>query len=145
MSAGLPTGPGNRPFIMNDELLQVLGMTFELYRVIEPGITVFSRSAMPNIAFAPAEALMAIPQLSMSDAVDFVSERQSVEPGDTQVVSLPNGQVAMAQGRGLTYSIQAKATMPNGVWEQLEATIRLGGNSDGMPFRIMRWREGFHH
>jgi hypothetical protein len=46
---------------------------------------------------------------------------------------------------GLTYSIVAKATLPNGVWDQIEATIRLGGNRDGYPFRILRWREGFHH
>jgi general secretion pathway protein K len=145
MAAGLPTGPGNRPFMMNDELLQVLGMPFELYRAIEPGITVFSRSAVPDIAFAPVEALMAIPELTMGDAISFVAERQALEPGDTQSVALPDGQVVMAQGRGLTYSIQAKATMPNGVWEQLEATIRLGGSPNGVPFRIMRWREGFHH
>ena len=144
-SAGLEIGPGNRPFMMNDELLQVLGMPFDLYRRIEPGITVYSRSAMPNIAYAPVEALMAIPDLSMDDAINFVQTRQALEPGDIQSVALPDGQVVMAQGRGLTYSIQAKATMPNGVWEQLETTIRLGGSPNGMPFRVMRWREGFHH
>ncbi len=144
-SAGLEIGPGNRPFMMNDELLQVLGMPFDLYRRIEPGITVYSRSVMPNIAYAPVEALMAIPDLSMDDAINFVQTRQALEPGDIQSVALPDGQVVMAQGRGLTYSIQAKATMPNGVWEQLETTIRLGGSPNGMPFRVMRWREGFHH
>lgn len=144
-SAGLEIGPGNRPFMMNDELLQVLGMPFDLYRRIEPGITVYSRSAMPNIAYAPVEALMAIPDLSMDDAINFVQTRRALEPGDIQSVALPDGQVVMAQGRGLTYSIQAKATMPNGVWEQLETTIRLGGSPNGMPFRVMRWREGFHH
>lgn len=143
--AGLQVGPGNRPFMMNAELLQVLGMPYELYRKIEPGITVFSRSAMPDIAFAPVEALMAIADISMDEAINFVQERQALEPGTTLSVSLPDGQVAMARGRGLTYSIQAKATMPNGVWEQLDTTIRLGGSRTGMPFRIMRWSEGFHH
>jgi len=59
--------------------------------------------------------------------------------------SRPNGQVAMARGRGLTYSVLAKATLPNGVWDQVEATIRLGGSSTGVPFKILRWREGFHN
>ncbi|MFT5371003.1 MAG: general secretion pathway protein K [Lysobacterales bacterium] len=144
-AAGLPVGPGNRPFMMNAELLQVIGMSFDLYRRIEPGITVFSKSAMPNIAFAPVEALLAIPDINLDDAVSFVQERQLMEPGETQSVVLADGQVVMAQGRGLTYSIQSKATMPNGVWEQLDTTIRLGGSRDGMPFRIMRWREGFYH
>lgn len=143
LSAGLEVGPANRNFMMIDELLQVLGMPYELFRKIEPGITVFSRAALPDIAFAPVEALLAIPELSPEDAGNFVLERNAMEPGDTHAVALPDGQVVMAQGRGLTYSIQAKATMPNGVWEQLEATIRLGGSPSGMPFRILRWREGF--
>ena len=60
-------------------------------------------------------------------------------------LTLPNGEVAMARGRGLTYSILAKATMPNGIWDQIEATVRLGGGSDGRPYRVLRWKEGFHH
>jgi general secretion pathway protein K len=144
-AAGLEIGPANRPFMMIDELLQVLGMSFDLYQKIEPGITVFSRAAMPDAAYAPVEALLAMPDISLEDAASFVQQRHAQEPGDSAGVALPDGQVIMAQGRGLTYSIQAKATMPNGVWEQLEATIRLGGSPTGMPFRILRWREGFHH
>lgn len=144
LAAGLEVGPANRPFMMIDELLQVLGMPYSLFRLVEPGITVFSRAGMPNLAFAPAEALLAIPDISHEEALEFVQERNAREPGDTDDISSPNGLVVVAQGRGLTYSIQAKATMPNGVWEQLEATIRLGGSQTGQPFRILRWREGFH-
>lgn len=142
-AAGLPVGPANRPFMMTAELLQVLGMTYELYSRIEPAITVFSRVSLPDLAYAPVEAVMAVPDITPEEALNFVLERQSMEPGSVEGVSLPNGQLIMAQGRGLTYSIVAKATMPNGVWEQLNATIRLGGNETGQPFRVLRWREGF--
>lgn len=145
MAAGLPVGPANRPFMMVDELLQVLGMSYELYRRIEPGISVYSRASNPDPAYAPAEALLAMPDMTPEDAQNFITERTALEPGDTQGVALPDGQTAVAQGRGLTYSIHAKATMPNGVWEQVEATIRLGGSHTGLPFRVLRWREGFHH
>jgi general secretion pathway protein K len=144
MAAGLPVGPANRPFMMVDELLQVLGMSYELYRRIEPGISVYSRASMPDPAYAPAEALLAVPDITLEVAQTFITERTALEPGDTQGVALPDGQLAVAQGRGLTYSIHAKATMPNGVWEQVEATIRLGGSHTGLPFRVLRWREGFH-
>ena len=50
----------------------------------------------------------------------------------------------MARGRGVTYSIVAKATLPNGIWDQVDATIRLGANSNGRPYTILRWREGTH-
>jgi general secretion pathway protein K len=144
LAAGLEMGPANRPFIMTEELLQVIGMDYEFYRKLEPGITVYSRAAEPDPAFAPVEALMAMPDITHDEAVDFVQERNSRQPGDSLGTELPNGLVVMEQGRGVTYSIQAKATMANGVWEQLQATIRLGGTPSGSPYRVLRWREGFY-
>ena len=144
-SYGLGVGPGNRPFIMIEELLQVLGMPFDLFKIIEPGITVFSEKGVPDPAYAPKEALLAIEGVTEEDALNFIAERQSEDATDGVGPSLPNGQVAMARGRGLTYSVVAKATLPNGVWDQIEATIRLGASQDGRPFKILRWREGFHH
>ena len=145
LAAGLEVGPANRPFMMTEELLQVIGMGYEFYRRLEPAITVFSRSSEPDPAFAPVEALMALPDITYEEAVNFVQERNSQLPGESLGTELPNGIVVMEQGRGVTYSIEAKATMPNGVWEQLQATIRLGGNRSGSPYRVLRWREGFQY
>ena len=144
-SAGLQVGPGDRPFIMTEELLQVLGMSWDLYTRIEPGLSVFSNAAMPEAAYAPWQALLALPDMTEQDALNFVTERQSQDTLVGAGLALPSGQVAMARGRGLTYSILAKATLPNGIWDQVEATIRLGGGQDGFPYRVLRWREGFHH
>ena len=144
-AAGLEIGPANRQFMMTEELLQVIGMQYELYRKIEPGLTTFSRTDQPDPAFAPVEALMAMPDITYDEAVNFVAERNSQQPGESLGTELPNGLVVMEQGRGVTYSIKARATMPNGVWEQLQATIRLGGNRDGSPYRVLRWREGFQY
>ena len=144
-SAGLDVGPGNRPFLMIEEILQVLGMPWDLFKKIEPGLTVFSESGMPDPAYAPLEALLAIPDMTEEDALNFIEERQSQDATTGVGTALPNGQVAIARGRGLTYSILAKATLPNGVWDQVEATIRLGGGSTGLPYKVLRWREGFHN
>jgi len=142
---GYGVGPGNRSFVMVEELLQVLGMSWELFQKIEPGLTVYSEAGLPDAAYAPLEALLALPDMTEEDALNFIAERQSEDATNGLGVALPNGQVAMARGRGLTYSIQAKATLPNGIWDQIEATIQLGGSTDGRPFRILRWREGFKH
>ncbi len=144
-AAGLEVGPANRPFIMTEELLQVIGMGYDFYRKLEPGITVFSRAGQPDPAFAPVEALLALPDITHEEAVDFVQQRNALQPGDELGVELPNGLVVMEQGRGVTYSIEARATMPNGVWEQLQTTIRLGANDRGVPFQVLRWREGFQY
>jgi general secretion pathway protein K len=145
VAAGLGVGPGNRPFIMTEELLQVLGMPWELYKKIEPGLTVYSNAGQPDPAYAPVEALLAIPDMTEQDAVNFVADRHSEDLMGGAGAVLPNGQVAMARGRGVTYSIVAKATLPNGIWDQVDATVRLGAGSDGRPYRVLRWREGFHN
>lgn len=145
LAAGYQVGPANRGLLMVEELLQVIGLPWDLYMVLEPGLTVWSDQALPDPAYAPVEALLALPEMNREDATDFVSERHAIERQRDLKLALPSGQVAMAQGRSLTYSIVAKATLPNGVWDQIEATIRLGGSEGGSPFRILRWREGFHH
>lgn len=144
-SAGLGVGPANRPYVMVEELLQVIGMPWDLYKKMEPGLTVFSKSGMPDAAYAPLEALLALPDMTEEDALNFIAERQSEEASGSLGATLPNGQVAVARGRGLTYSVLAKATLPNGIWDQVEGTIRLGGSGDGRPYTVLRWREGFHN
>lgn len=143
-AAGLGVGPANRPFVVMEELLQVMGMSFDLYRTIEPGITLWSRSAQPDPAFAPVEALLAVPDITREEAEQFVSQRQQTGSDELTSLVLPDGRTAMARGRGVTYSIEAKATLPNGVWDTVLTTIRLGGSRDGQPFRTLRWHEGYH-
>jgi len=145
-SAGYQVGPANREFIMVAELLQVLGMPWELYQKLEPGLTVWSeKSGLPDPAYGPTEALLALPDMTRDEVEKFVADRQSRDGTDATLLSLPNGQAVVASGLGVTYSIVSKATLPNGVWDQVEATIRLGGNRDGLPFSILSWKEGFHH
>jgi general secretion pathway protein K len=144
-AAGLEVGPANRPFIIVEELMQVIGMDYDFFRRLEPGITVYSRSAQPDPAFAPVEALLALPDITYEEAVEFVQQRNASQPGDGLGVELPSGLVVMEQGRGVTYSIEARATMPNGVWEQLQTTIKLGVSKKGAPYQVLRWREGFKY
>jgi general secretion pathway protein K len=144
-SAGLDVGPGNRRFLMIEEVLQVLGMPWDLFKKMEPGLTVFTETGQPDPAYAPLEAMLALPDMTEEDALNFIDERQSQDAGSGVGTELPNGVVVMARGRGLTYSVLAKATLPNGIWDQVEATIRLGGSTTGQPFKVLRWREGFHN
>ena len=78
-------------------------------------------------------------------AVNFVEERHSQDAAGAASMALPSGITSRARGRGLTYSVIAKATLPNGIWDQIETTIRLGAGRDRRPYRIVQWREGFHH
>lgn len=139
--AGYPYGPRNAPFDSVDELQQVIGMTWALYQSVEGSLTVHSGRPQPNPAFAPVGVLMALPDMDREAAELFVEERSQYHPSDQMQLMLPDGTLVNQRGGGLTHTIQARATLPNGTWNQLEATIRLGTDSRGRPFRIVRWRE----
>jgi len=144
-AAGLSYGPKNAPFDTVSELQQVLGMTYDLYEKIEPGITIYSGRSNPSAAFANPVALQALyPDASPEQIQQFIQQLQSQQPGTQgQPVIAPDGSPVMAGGGGLTYSVKSRAKLPNGASTVLDATIRMGGVSTaGRPFVILRWRDG---
>ncbi|HRQ66736.1 MAG TPA: type II secretion system protein GspK, partial [Xanthomonadaceae bacterium] len=143
-AAGYTYGPSDRPFATVEELQQVMGMTHAVFRRIEPAITVHSGSAQPNPFFATLEALMTLPGMDEDLAREIIAQRQLQEPGmqGVPVATLPDGTPIVAQPGGLTYSVRVRATLPNGAWTELDATIRLGAQARaGRPFQILRWRD----
>jgi len=144
--AGLAYAPTNRMFQTVSEVQQVLGMNYEIFRRIEPAITVYSNSRFPNAAFAPLEALRAIPGMTDELARQIIATRQAMPPGTTGALSgltLPGGAAIMASGGGSTYSIKSRATLSNGVSTVFDASIRVGGvSNNGRPYTVLRWRDG---
>jgi len=140
-AASYPYGPANQPFQSVDELQQVIGMSFELFQRLEGLITVHGRGGQVNPAFAPAEVLAGLPDVDLEGARQFVEERQQVHPSDMTALMLPNGQMVNLQGGGGVFSIRSRATLENGAWTQIEASVSVGTDTRGRPFRILRWRE----
>jgi len=138
--------PRNAPFETVSEIQQVLGMSFELYRELEPLMTIYSGRAQPNPAFASPEVLQLIPGMNPDLVNMFVQQRQQPPgaPGQQPIpLALPDGTPVVAQGGGLTYTIRSRATLPGGANASLEATVRLGASMVARrPFRIVRWRDG---
>jgi len=137
--------PRNAPFETVSEIQQVLGMSFELYRELEPLMTIYSGRAQPNPAFASPEVLQLIPGMNSDLVTMFVQQRQQVPggPGQPLPLVLPDGTPVVAQGGGLTYTIRSRAALPGGASASLEATVRLGASVVARrPFRIVRWRDG---
>jgi general secretion pathway protein K len=138
--------PRNAPFETVSEIQQVLGMSFELYRELEPLMTIYSGRAQPNPAFASPEVLQLMPGMNPDLVTMFVQQRQQPAgvPGQPSLpLALPDGTPVVAQGGGLTYTIRSRATLPGGASASLEATVRLGASMVARrPFRIVRWRDG---
>ncbi len=140
-AAGYPYGPANEPFRSVDELQQVIGMSFGLFRRLEDLVTVHGRGGQINPAFAPAEVIAGMPDVTIEEAQMFVEERHQIHPADLTALMLPNGQMVNLQGGGGVFSIRSRATLENGAWNEIEATVRAGSDTRGRPFRILRWRE----
>lgn len=143
--ADYPYGAKDAYFDTVAELQQVMGVTYELFRELEPAVTVYAGRNQPNAAYASADALLALPGMTPELADEFVTERRTLPLGDPALAGqlmLPDGTPVMAGGGGFTYSVRSKATLPNGAYGLLEATIRIGGAAaNGRPFVILRWRD----
>jgi general secretion pathway protein K len=138
---GLAWEPRNRPFETINEVMQVLGVDYELYRRLEPSLTIHSGMNRPAPAFASAEVLAALyPQVPLEQLQELVRQRQQLAPG--QSVTMPDGMVLVVSGGGLSFTIQVRATLDSGERADLEATVQLGmGSVGGRPFRVLRWRD----
>jgi len=143
-AAGLPYGPGNRPFSTIGEVQQVLGMTPEIFQAIEPALTVYSGQGRPNASFAPLEALRALPDMDDTTARELIDLRHQMDSsGNGPTLTLPNGQPVMVRGGTGTYSIEARATLPNGAWTRLLATVRIGSaDASESAYTVLRWEDG---
>jgi len=140
-SAGYAYGAKDAPFDTVPELLQVMGMDYDLYRKIEPAITVYSGRGNLNLAFAPKEALMALDGITPQLAEDYINQRHQIFDMGTELPVLVEGQAGSLRSGSTTFSIVVKATLPNEQWTELDTTIRLGGNVNGRPFQVIRWRD----
>lgn len=141
-AADYPYGAKNAPFDTVPELQQVLGMSYELYQRLQPAVTVYTGRARPDPAFAPLEVLRTFDGMDEDLALEYIELREQITELGVPLPVLPDGTEAVARSGGYTYSIRSRATLPNGAWSELEATIRLGGAVNGRPFRIVRWKNG---
>lgn len=141
---GYPYGAKDELFDTVPELQQVMGIDYEMYRQLESAVTVYSGNRDINIAFAPEQALMALGDISRDDVRDFIEQRNEIEEPGEMLPMLGDRQAGSSRGGGVAFSIRTKATLSNGHWAEMDATIRLGGTVNGRPFRVVRWRDNEH-
>jgi general secretion pathway protein K len=125
--AGLPYGPGNRPFAEIGELRQVLGMTTALYERLAPLLTVYSRRQEVDVMTAPREVLLSL--FGSSTGEEVLAARQAG----------PN--TAGADIKVGIYGIRTEANTKSGAVFVREAVVGVMG-APSQPFQIYDWRRG---
>lgn len=136
-------GPRNGPFATVEELRQVIGVTPELYRRLEPIVTVSCLQSGIDTRVAPLAALRAIPGIRDREVEEVAAlRRRSLERGDPLPGAALSGiQRYVSQSPGFAYSILSVARLESGAEHRLEAQIWLLPDGE-RPFALLGMREG---
>jgi general secretion pathway protein K len=126
-AAGFPYRPRNGPFQSVDELKLVMGMTAELFRRIEPALTVYSGRPSFDPQIAPPEALCALPTMDAQKVAALVASRT----GQPAVADVP------LIGRAFTIRIDIERSA--GV-QHREAVVRLTDHSLQILW-LLSWKD----
>ena len=140
-AAGLSYGAKDEGFTDIQELRLVLGMTPELFRKLEPIVTVHSNRRDINPAVAPREVLLAMPGYDEAQVQDLIAARQAGGEQTTGSSGTPPGQARDTAPAAGTFGITAEARLNTGVTAGVAATVRLESQQQ-QPFTILAWKEG---
>jgi general secretion pathway protein K len=126
-AAGFSYRPRNGPFQSVDELKLVMGMTPELFRRVEPALTVYSGRPSFDPQVAPPEALRALPTMDAQNVAALVAART----GQPVVAGVP------LIGRAFTIRIDIERSA--GV-QHREAVVRLTDHAQQI-FWLLSWKD----
>lgn len=138
-SAGRNFGPANAPFETIEELRQVLGVSDELFRRLEPLVTVHSRQAGINTDVAPREVLLALPGASPEQVDTFMEQRRALLEQGLPAPPFPGAVAFSAAASGSVFSIQVEAVMEDNSRFLREAVVRVTTDVR-RPMTILAWR-----
>ena len=124
--AGLPYDAKDAPFAATEELLQVYGMTPDVYARVAPYVTVYSPRRDVNVATAPAAVLGALPYLSPDRARSILAQRAAEEGSGRRF-------------RVIAVTVLVEATTAEGGRVTREAVLRRSGSA-AQPFDVVKWR-----
>lgn len=138
-AAGLPYKPANAPFQAIEELQLVLGMRPEIYRRIEPMVTVYSRQAGVNPQLASRDVLLAIPGVTGDQVDQYIAMREAARQQGQPLPAFPQAS-AFTTSYTMVATIRSEAHLEDGTVFAREAVALLRPT----PRRVvtyLAWRE----
>lgn len=152
-AAGLDVRVGNTDFLTPDEIQRIPGVTSELYALVAPALTVYSRRPGVNPASAPKLVLMALPGVddAVADAILAAREEATANGAPAAVAGASFGAAAallpgesrrfLTGGVSNLFSVRSRATLGEGATYVQEAVVELQPGANP-PWRIHAWRPG---
>lgn len=135
-AAGLKQMPKNRVFYVYEELAEVMGMTPELYRRLEPFMTLYSAQDGLNPAKASRELLLALAGGNDSMVDTYMAQRQAGLPA---VFPTLQG-MRFHSAADSAYTVYARVRLPDEGHFGVRAVIRRDAGAGGSPFAYLDWK-----
>jgi general secretion pathway protein K len=142
--AGQDYGPRNQPFQSIRELRRVLGISGDLYRKLEPMVTVYNELKGIDPSKSPEVVLRALPSVTEEIIDAYLEERAAAAanalPPPPFPVPVQNSGFTLANGT--TYSVDSEALFPDGRRALISAVIKKS-NTARAPFVFLEWETRF--
>ena len=139
-NAGRNYGPGNSAFKSIEEFGLVFGVNYEIYRAIKPLITIYSGQAGIDRRVASRDALLALPDIDISEVEACVLSRSDPLPNSVSVCGFQGIQGVSAGGtKDKFYSIKAEARIMDDTPTAVSAIVTKKTTASGVPFTILQW------
>ncbi len=153
-AANLPHGAKDAPFELIGELLQVKGMTGELYRRLRPLLTVYTGEDVPDRFTAPPEVQAALSAVLPEDLEEDIAEeeaeeaaRREEEQAATPSTALPTSLSTLEEGGSDArselgiYTVHSEGRSAGGAVYGRDVVVRVEEGGDP-PHLFLAWGQG---
>lgn len=136
-TAGSAVMPRRGPFQSLDELKLVMTMTSNIFRRVEPALTVYSGSQFFDQSVAPREALMALPGMDSAKVDTIIAGRGggAGQPMQSNMGGIPSAANSLMTLAGRAFTIRTELKRPSSI--HVHATVvRLTEDPD-KPYWVL--------
>jgi general secretion pathway protein K len=137
-AAGSPFRTRGGPFESPEDLLQVLGVDFDLYTKVRPLVTVHGRGGgRVDPGAAPLAVLRVLASGNEQIAVEYANSREAM---GNLADSTRFPAAYIARGQSPRFLVEASVQLSNGAYLVSRWIIDVSAGQDGIPWRTM-WAE----
>lgn len=153
-AAGLPNQAKDAPFELVEELLQVKGVTGELYLRLRPSLTVYTGEGIPDSSTAPPEVLAALSAILPEDLEQDTAqeEEEGVEQREGEQAAIPSTPFSTslsiledggtdARSKLGIYTVHSEGRSAGGAVYGRDAVVRVNEGGDS-PYKFLAWSQG---
>ena len=138
-SAGFEYGVKDGPFNTLSELQLVAGMTPEIFKKMEPALTIHSNQPGINPQVAPREVLLALPGVSAELVDEYLLSRTGGRDSPVAAVLPGIDSRYFSKARGRIFKITSKGLISESI-NRIDAVVLIKRNSN-IPYTVLSWQE----